>query len=189
MSTPGTPSPSILADGIAALREAHAEPDLDRRWARITAILQQMLASPALRQAAAAWPERQGERPQNLLLYQDPDHGFVLNGLVKRPHEATPVHDHAHAWTAYGVLSGAERITRFARQGDALLPDGDAVVAEGHVDLVRPGEIHAEAAGAERTVALIIRSEKVGGFPQGMFDPETGRSWTAPGPEQIPWPL
>jgi predicted metal-dependent enzyme (double-stranded beta helix superfamily) len=124
-----------------------------------------------------------------LLFYEDPEYGFVLNGLVKRPHEATPVHDHAHCWTAYGVLAGEERITRYERDGHRLRPIGGAVVAPGHVDLVRPGEIHAEAAGDERSVALIIRSEKVGGFPQGMFDPETGRTWTAPGPEQVPWRL
>jgi predicted metal-dependent enzyme (double-stranded beta helix superfamily) len=182
-------TPQILADGIAALREAHGEMDLDRRWARISAILAGMLAKPDLQQAAAQWPDRQGTRPQNLLFYEDPDYGFVLNGLVKQAHEGTTVHDHGHCWTAYGVLSGTERITRYAHEGERLAPAGDAVVAPGHVDLVRPGEIHAEIAGDTRTVALIIRSEKVGSFPQGMFDPESGRTWTAPGPEQIPWTL
>ena len=26
-------------------------------------------------------------------------------------------------------------------------------------------------------------------LPQGMFGPETGTDWIAPGPEQVPWPL
>ena len=59
----------------------------------------------------------------------------------------------------------------------------------GFVDVVPPGIIHAEYAGNDRTVAVIIRSERVGSFPQNMFDPRTGAVTQAPGPEQLPYAL
>lgn len=32
-----------------------------------------------------------------LLFYEDPDFGFVINGLTKTPHTRTQIHDHAHS--------------------------------------------------------------------------------------------
>jgi hypothetical protein len=51
------------------------------------------------------------------------------------------------------------------------------------IDLVPPYEIHAEESGDERTVAIIVRAEKAGGFPQGRYDPATNRYWQGYGPE------
>ncbi len=51
-------------------------------------------------------------RSQNLLLYEDPDYGFVVNAVVRTPEREGRVHDHAHAWTVYGVLDGMERLER-----------------------------------------------------------------------------
>ena len=84
-------------------------------------------------------------------------------------------------------LSGS----RFAyRMGPiALVEDGDYHVRPGFIDIVPPRMIHAEFAGPARTVAVIVRSEKVGGFMQGRFDPATGAASEAPGPEQLPYPI
>lgn len=182
-----------LIQRLRAICAAEAAPA--PRWAAIGEALRDALADPALRRDAASWPERDRPGPVNLLFHEDAAHGFVLNGLVKTPREGTPVHDHAHTWTAYGVVQGEERMVRYRRLDDSaeagqvrleLLDDG--IVREGDVDVVPPGLIHAEFAGAGRTVALIIRSARLGDFPQGMFDPESGRAWTAPGPTQLPWP-
>jgi hypothetical protein len=62
-------------------------------------------------------------------------------------------------------------------------------VGAGKIDLVPPFEIHAEESGDERTVAIIIRAEKAGGFLQGRYDPAINKYWQGYGPEQIPYEL
>ena len=135
-----------------------------------------------------------GQRAQNLLLYEDPDHGFVINGLVKAPGTRTSIHDHAHNWTLYGVLDGHETVERYERLDDGSKPDYAEVrksenvqVGPGKIDLVGPWQIHAEESGEERTVAIIVRAEKPGGFLQGRYDPETSKYWQGYGPTQIPF--
>ena len=123
-----------------------------------------LLDSASLKENAKSWPTAPANhaRPQNLLFYEDPDYRFVINGLIKRPGEATAVHDHAHTWTVYSVLEGEERVVRYRRAGAALVEDGDYLVRPGFIDIVPPHMIHAEYAGPARTVAVIVRSEKVG---------------------------
>ena len=57
-------------------------------------------------------------------------------------------------------------------------------VGAGKIDLVPPYEIHAEESGDERTVAIIVRAEKAGGFLQGRYDPATNKYWQGYGPKQ-----
>ncbi len=144
------------------------------------------------------WPDcsQAGERAENLLFYEDPDYKFVINGLIKAPHSRTQVHDHAHNWTLYGVLDGTETIERYERIDDRSKPEYaeirktvDVKVGAGKIDLVPPYEIHAEESGAERTVAIIVRAEKAGGFLQGRYDPATNKCWQGYGPKQIPYEL
>lgn len=189
---------------IAAARNLFAEePDAERRWEKMKPLLSELLADPRVRAQAASWPScdqggqnEGGQRAQNLLFYEDPDHGFVINGLVKAPHVRTNIHDHAHNWTLYGVLDGHERIERYERLDDGSNPgyadvrqSENVEVGPGKIDLVRPWQIHAEESGAERTVAIIVRAEKSGGFLQGRYDPATKKYWQGYGPEQIPYEL
>jgi predicted metal-dependent enzyme (double-stranded beta helix superfamily) len=187
-----TEAPTLLRDFVAAVRALWQE-DLDeaQRWRRVADLLPMLLQSPALRASAQSWPAPPPDHPraQNLLFYEDPDYGFVINGLIKRPGDATAVHDHAHTWTVYSVLEGEERVVRYRRAGERLEEDGDYHVRPGFIDVVPPRMIHAEFAGPARTVAVIVRSEKVGGFMQGRFDPATGAAGEAPGPEQVPYRL
>jgi len=184
--------PLLLRDFVAATRALWQEelPDAER-WQRVAALLPMLLNSPAIKESAKSWPAPpiNHHRAQNLLFYEDPDYHFVINGLIKRPGDTTAVHDHAHTWTVYSVLEGEERVVRYRRNGDALDADGDYHVTPGFVDIVPPRMIHAEFAGPARTIAIIVRSEKVGGFMQGRYDPATGRTGEAPGPEQIPYAL
>ncbi len=184
--------PALLRDFVAAARALWREELSDaERWHRVAGLLPALLQLPALKESARSWPAPPPHHPraQNLLFYEDPDYRFVVNGLIKRPGDVTAVHDHAHTWTVYSVLEGEERVVRYRRSGAALEPDGDYHVRPGFVDIVPPRMIHAEFAGPARTVALIVRSEKVGGFMQGRFDPATGAASEAPGPEQVPYPL
>ncbi len=183
---------------IASTRELFAEEkDPSVRWQKMTPVLQALLADPSVREQSKSWPTcQQIGRAQNLLFYEDPDYKFVINGLIKAPKSRTQIHDHAHNWTLYGVLDGHESIERYERLDDGSKPDYAEIrrsenvrVGPGKVDLVPPYQIHAEESGEERTVAIIIRAEKAGGFLQGRYDPAANNYWQGYGPEQIPFEL
>jgi predicted metal-dependent enzyme (double-stranded beta helix superfamily) len=173
--------------------------DMEERFQRVTPLLQALLNDAGLRELSTGWPFRDETSTgyvENLLFYEDTQYGFVLNALMKRAHEGTVVHDHAHTWTLYGVLRGTERIVRYRRtdygtnpQHAKLEPAGEHVVGSGYIDLVRPFEIHAEHAGAEPVAAVIFRSQRVGGFLQKYFDLASGLVKETKGPKQVPYPL
>jgi hypothetical protein len=174
------------------------EQDLGRRWTALAPILGELLADPEVREASKHWPDcvPAGGRAENLLFYEDPDYQFAINGLTKSPDAyggRALIHDHAHIYTLYGVLEGHERIERYLRIDDRSRPGyaeirktRDDLVDPGEIDLVKPYEVHTEITVGERTVAVIIRSEKSGGFNQGRYDPETNRYWESLGPRQTP---
>ena len=189
---------SALQKFIESARKLHAEEeDPVKRWEKMTPLLQELLANPSIREQSKSWPTcSQADRAQNLLFYEDPNYQFVINGLIKAPKSRTQIHDHAHNWTLYGVLEGNETIERYERVDDRTKPDYaeirktvDVKVGPGKIDLVPPYEIHAEESGEERTVAIIVRAEKAGGFLQGRYDPATKKYWRGYGPEQIPYEL
>jgi predicted metal-dependent enzyme (double-stranded beta helix superfamily) len=183
---------------ITSARELFTEEkDPAKRWDKMIPLLEALIADPVVREQSKSWPScRQGERAQNLLFYEDPEHKFVINGLIKDPKTRTQIHDHAHNWTLYGVLDGHESIERYERTDDGSKSDYADIrqtekvnVGPGKVDLVAPYQIHAEESGQERTVAIIVRAEKAGGFLQGRYDPATKKYWQGYGPEQIPYEL
>ena len=189
---------SAVQKFIASARKLHAEEkDAAKRWEKMTPLLRELLADPSVREQSKSWPTcSQTDRAQNLLFYEDPDYKFVINGLIKAPKSRTQIHDHAHNWTLYGVLDGNETIERYERLDDRSKPDHAEIrktvnvnVGPGKIDLVPPFEIHAEESGEERTVAIIVRAEKAGGFLQGRYDPATKKYWEGYGPEQIPYQL
>ena len=192
-------SQSAVQKFIASARSLHAEEkDAAKRWEKMTSHLQELLADPSVQEQSRSWPDcsQGGERAENLLFYDDPDYKFVINGLIKAPHTRTAIHDHAHNWTLYGVLDGNENIERYERVDDRSKPDYAEVrktvnvkVVAGMIDLVPPFEIHAEESGDERTVAIIVRAEKAGGFLQGRYDPVTNKYWQGYGPTQLPHEL
>ncbi len=140
------------------------------------------------------WPWTPG---QNLLLYEDPDHGFAINATVRKPGSKGAIHDHGHSWTLYGLIEGTERIERYQRLDDGkrdghaeLKLVADREMGPGGVDFVPPYSVHAERGGPDRSVAMIVRSERmVGRFKQHMFDPEKNTVAEAWGPEQVPYEL
>ncbi|MGE5218463.1 MAG: hypothetical protein ACM3SP_15830 [Chloroflexota bacterium] len=189
---------SAVKEFIASTRELFAqEKEPAARWQKMVPILQALLADPSVREQSRKWPTcQQTGRAQNLLFYEDSDYKFVINGLIKAPNSRTQIHDHAHNWTLYGVLDGTETIERYERVDDRSKPDYAEIhkrenvrVGAGKIDLVPPYEIHAEESGNERTVAIIIRAERAGGFLQGRYDPATNKYWQGYGPEQIPFEL
>ena len=190
------PAVKKFIESTRALFAAEADPA--KRWAKMSPLLQELLADRSVKEQSKSWPDcSQGsERAENLLFYEDPEHKFVINGLIKAPKTRTQIHDHAHNWTLYGVLDGSETIERYERTDDRSKPDYAEIrktvnveVGPGKIDLVPPYEIHAEESGVERTVAIIVRAEKAGGFLQGRYDPSTNKYWQGYGPKQIPYEL
>jgi predicted metal-dependent enzyme (double-stranded beta helix superfamily) len=161
---------------------------------RAALLLQELLKDPALVAHSKQWPWTPG---QNLLLYEDPDHHFVINATVRKPGSMGMVHDHGHSWTLYGLVDGTERIERYKRLDDGnraghaelkLVSGRD--MGPGGIDFVPPYEVHAERGGPERSVAVIVRSERmVGRFKQRLFDTDNSAVTEGWGPKQVPYNL
>jgi predicted metal-dependent enzyme (double-stranded beta helix superfamily) len=168
--------------------------DAETRMKRAETVLKVALADPTIGAHSKQWPWTPG---QNLLLYEDPDYHFVINATVRKPGSKGAVHDHGHSWTLYGLVEGTERIERYVRLDDGrregyaeLKLVADREMGSGGVDFVPPYEVHAERGGPERSVAIIVRSERmVGRFKQHMFDPDKNTVAEGWGPEQVPYQL
>jgi predicted metal-dependent enzyme (double-stranded beta helix superfamily) len=192
MATPRLP---VLDKFIVDLRAIWAEDsENERRMAKARPLLEQLLKETTLKAHSAAWPSTEGRK--NLLLYVDPDHHFVINAVVRMPGRTGSVHDHADAWVLYGVLDGSESLERFERVDDGSRP-GYAEVklssvttgAQGKVDLVPPHSIHAEQGGPTRSVAIIVRSQRLGEgtILQRRYDAMAKTVVEQYGPTQIPF--
>ena len=168
-------------------------------WTKACDRLRDLLADDELKQHAGTWPDSLSVdgRPGNLLFYEDPDYGFVLNALIKSPNIETSIHDHGKSWTLYGVLEGGERVTRFERMDEGVqVPEratirdaGSHGVVPGYIDFVPPWEIHQECNTDQRTIGFIVRSQRSGTFVQNRFDPVSGAVDQYDGPVQIPYRL
>jgi predicted metal-dependent enzyme (double-stranded beta helix superfamily) len=192
MATPRLP---VLDKFIVDLRTIWAEDsENERRMAKAKPLLEQLLKETTLKAHSAAWPSTEGRK--NLLLYVDPDHHFVINAVVRMPGRTGSVHDHADAWVLYGVLDGSESLERFERVDDGSRP-GYAEVklssvttgTQGKVDLVPPHSIHAEQGGPTRSVAIIVRSQRLGEgtILQRRYDAMAKTVLEQYGPTQIPF--
>lgn len=185
---------------IADVRKIYTNVEsMEERFEEINPLLQALLEDKELKEASEKWPFRNEPSKgyiENLLFYEDPEYGFVLNSLLKKPGESTPVHDHAHTWTLYGVLRGTEKVIRFERadEGESdekadLRQISEHDVTPGYIDFVRPYDIHVEHTGPEPVVGIIFRDQRVGDFFQNYYDSQSGEIKKTKGPVQIPYPL
>jgi predicted metal-dependent enzyme (double-stranded beta helix superfamily) len=181
---------------IQGLRAAWAElPDVEARMKKGQRLLEELVNDQSLREASKTWPSTEGRK--NLLFYEDPDYGFAINGVVRVPGRKGSIHDHAHSWTAYGLLDGTESLERYRRVDD-LSKEGYAKLElesvtegkPGKVDLVPPFDAHAEQGGPTRSVAVILRSERVSGkVLQGSYSMENNTIRRIDGPMNIPYEI
>jgi predicted metal-dependent enzyme (double-stranded beta helix superfamily) len=181
---------------IENMRDAWDQwPDIEMRMKKAQKLLEILVHNKDMQEASKGWPSTEGHK--NLVLYEDAEHGFVVNAVVRTAGRIGRVHDHAHTWTAYGVLYGLEKLERYDRFDDGSKPDfADVRLASvsdgtpGTVDLVAPYAVHSEKGGPARSVAVIIRSERVVGRAlQGRYDPETKVYHQSEGPTQVPYPI
>jgi predicted metal-dependent enzyme (double-stranded beta helix superfamily) len=187
---------TFVARVRALFEDGRSEEDI---WSTACDYLRELLDDADLKRHAQTWPDSLSVegRPGNLLFYEDPDYGFVLNALIKAPGLKTSVHDHGKSWTLYGVLEGAERVARFDRLDDGpqvpqnaeIREAGSHDVVPGYIDFVPPWKIHQEYNTDQRTIGFIVRSQRSGTFVQNRFDPETGAVDQYDGPAQMPYEL
>ncbi len=179
---------------IQDLRAAWAElPDTEKRMKQVKVLLEGLVKDSTIKEHSKRWPSTEGHK--NLLLYEDPDYQFVVNAVVRTPGRDGRIHDHAHAWTAYGVLDGTERLERYRRIDEGEKTRYALIELEsltegypGKVDLVSPFAIHSEKGGPTRSVAVIVRSERlVGRTLQGRYDAKTEKYGQSEGPTQVPF--
>lgn len=188
------PAFQAFIDGLRAAFGA-ADGDHPRAMAEAKQLLEDFVMDDSVLAHSKSWPSTEGHK--NLLLYEDPDYGFVINAVVRTLDRRRGIHDHAHAWTAYGLVDGVEELTRYrrvdggSREGYAEIELESTVFGgRGTVDLVPPFGIHAENGGKDRSVAIIVRSERlVGKVLQGRYKPDTGEYYTGKGPTQVPFPI
>ena len=194
MASAGLP---VFDKFVAQLRAVwQAESDIGRRMEKAKPLLEQLVKDPDLKVHSTRWPSTEGYK--NLLLYVDPQHHFAINAVVRAPGRVGGVHDHADAWVLYGVLDGSESLERYERIDDGSRA-GYAEVrlasvttgAQGKVDLVPPNAIHAEQGGPTRSVAIIVRSQRLGDgtILQRTYDPKANTVIERFGPTQVPFAL
>jgi predicted metal-dependent enzyme (double-stranded beta helix superfamily) len=187
----------VLETFITDLRTIWAaELENRRRMEKARPLLERLVLDSGLKAHSAQWPSTEGYK--NLLLYVDPDYSFAINAVVRMPRRTGSVHDHADAWVLYGVLDGSESLERYDRVDDGSRP-GYAEVrlssvttgTQGKVDLVAPHEIHAEQGGPTRSVAIIVRSQRLGEGTvlQHTYDPKAKTVIERYGPTQVPYGL
>jgi predicted metal-dependent enzyme (double-stranded beta helix superfamily) len=187
----------VFEQFVAQLRtiwEQHS--DNQARMEKARPLLEQLVKDPGLKAHSARWPSTEGFK--NLLLYVDPQHHFAINAVVRTPGRTGGVHDHADAWVLYGVLDGSESLERYERIDDGSRP-GYAEVrlasvttgTQGKVDLVPPHAIHAEQGGPSRSVAIIVRTQRLGEGTvlQRAYDPKANTVIERFGPTQVPFTL
>jgi len=181
---------------IRDLRAAWADlPDMEARMKKGQQLLEELVKDSTLREASKNWPSTEGRK--NLLFYEDPDYGFAINGVVRVPGRKGSIHDHAHSWTAYGLLDGTESLERYRRLDDGSKEGYAKLELEsvtqgnpGKVDLVPPFDAHAEQGGPMRSVAVILRSERVSGkVLQGSYSMENNTVRRIDGPTNIPFEI
>jgi len=182
---------------IADLRAIWAaESDNQRRMESARPLLERLVMDQGLKAHSAQWPSTEGYK--NLLLYVDRQYHFAINAVVRAPGRSGSVHDHADAWVLYGVLDGRESLERYERVDDGTR-SGHAELrlvsvttgTQGKVDLVPPHAIHAERGGPTRSVAIIVRSQRLGEgtILQRAYDLKAETVAERFGPTQVPYRL
>jgi predicted metal-dependent enzyme (double-stranded beta helix superfamily) len=187
----------VLEKFIHELRKVWStNADNQSRMEKAKPLLENFVLEPTLKAHSRDWPSTEGHK--NLLLYVDPDYDFVINAVVRVPGRKGSIHDHANAWVLYGLLDGTESLERYDRLDDGKRPgyaelklSSVTTGSQGKVDIVPPRAIHAEQGGDTRSVAIIVRSQKLGQGTvlQGRYDPAAKTRSEGYGPTQVPYDL
>jgi 3-mercaptopropionate dioxygenase len=129
-----------LVSAVRAIVDRHAD---WRETARLVAReLERRLPSPEVLTAEQRRGDPTGHR--SYPLHIEPDGSFSIVGLVWRPGQVTPVHDHV-TWCVFGVIQGVEHEELFTldEEGEYLVEAGTNTNHVGDVSgFAPPGDIH-----------------------------------------------
>jgi predicted metal-dependent enzyme (double-stranded beta helix superfamily) len=183
-------------DFVAALRDIWTqEQGAEQRMEQARPMMVSLLHDDELFERSRAWPPTEGG--VNLDLYEDPDHRFMINSVVRVPGLRGNPHDHDRQWVLYGVLDGLETLERYERLDDGSREDYAELRLtsapegrRGSVDIVHPFEIHAEQGGPHRSVSIIVRSERIGpDMRPARYRLEGNVRMPGSGPSHVPFAL
>lgn len=183
-------------DFVVGVREIWAaEADPQQRMERARPLLVRLLRDDDLFARSQDWPPTEGG--VNLDLYEDPDHHFMINSVVRVPGLRGNPHDHDRQWVLYGVLDGVETLERYERLDDGSRDDYAQLRLtsapegrRGTVDVVRPFEVHAEQGGPYRSVSIVLRSERIGpDMHPARYRVEGNMRRPGTGPTHVPFAL
>ena len=105
-------------------------------------------------------PEQRTGDPETYrthVLHTEPDGTFSIVGVVWRPGQVTPIHDHV-TWCAFGVIQGIEYEELFTldEESACLVEAGSSANRTGDVNgFAPPGDIHRVRNAGDRTAISI----------------------------------
>ncbi len=87
------------------------------------------------------------EKPSAKLLYQDPEHGFMLLAHSENKGNYRSPHNHGAGWVFYAVLSGEIEMTTYKQVTTPngithLVSRGSEIMKVGDCKIFLPGDIH-----------------------------------------------
>jgi 3-mercaptopropionate dioxygenase len=174
-----------LAELAAAVRGAVAK---RTDWAdtaqMVASALEQHLPSPAVLTAEQRTGDPESYKSE--VLHAERDGSFSIVGLVWRPGQVTPIHDHV-TWCVFGVTQGieCEELFELDEQRSCLVEAGYRVNRTGDVSgFAPPGDIHRVRNGGDVTAISIhiygTDVSRVGSSVRRYYDLPVQRS--RPGP-------
>jgi 3-mercaptopropionate dioxygenase len=144
-------APLAAAVGVALAKRA----DWGDTAQLVASALERHLPSPSVLTAE----QRTGD-PESYtseVLHAEPDGSFSVVGLVWRPGQVTPIHDHV-TWCVFGVIQGmeCEELYELDEQRSCLVEAGYRVNRTGDVSgFAPPGDIHRVRNGGDLTAISI----------------------------------
>jgi predicted metal-dependent enzyme (double-stranded beta helix superfamily) len=129
-----------LVTAVRAIVDRHADWRETARLVRRE--LERRLPSPEVLTEEQRRGDPRGHR--SYPLHIEPDGSFSIVGLVWRPGQVTPVHDHV-TWCVFGVIQGVEHEELFTldEEGEYLVEAGTNTNRVGDVSgFAPPGDIH-----------------------------------------------
>ena len=124
-----------LADAVRGVVSSHAD------WRKTAALVATQLRTHLPTAAVLTAEQRRGDpdRYRSHVLHVERDGSFSIVGLVWRPGQITPIHDHV-TWCVFGVVQGIEHEELFDAD---LRPVGESDNHAGDVSgFAPPGDIH-----------------------------------------------
>jgi 3-mercaptopropionate dioxygenase len=158
----------VLVDAVRGAVSSHA--DWHDTADLVAAELRRHLPTPAV-----LTPEQRvgdPERYRSHVLHVEPDGSFSVVGLVWRPGQITPIHDHV-TWCVFGVVQGTEHEELFDAELKAI---GESDNRAGDVSgFAPPGDIHrVHNTGDETAISIHVYGtdvSRIGSSVRRLYEP------------------